>query len=549
MTTRRRSGVSGRFASRVAVNYAEGMSPMKRRDFLRRATLPVTAASLAGGWSPALLPQLRSRPQITHGVQAGDLTADRAIIWSRTDRPARMMVEYSTRESFSDSRRIVGPAAIESSDFTARVDLGPLPRGERIFYRVSFEDLETLRSTSEEVSGSFTLPPTVKRDLTFVWGGDVGGQGWGINPDFGGMKIFDSMRRVGPDFFIHSGDTIYADNTIAPEVTLDDGRKWRNLTTAEKSKVAETLDEFRGNYRYNLLDEPLRRFNATVPILAQWDDHEVLNNWYPGKRMDDDPRYAVKSVDLLAARARRAFLDYLPLRPDQHDPERIYRAFAWGPSLEVLMLDERSYRGPNTSNRQAVESAETAFLGRGQIDWIRHRLLHSTATWKVIASDMPLGLIIGDAGGRFEAVANGDNGPTSGRELEIAGLLRFIKRNRIDNIIWVTADVHYAAAHHYDPSRARFTDFLPFWEFVAGPLNAGTFGPGRMDETFGPRVEFVSIPTGMKPNRSPLEGHQFFGAVRIDGRTEALTVTIHNLDGKELYRKMLLPQSNRPRRK
>ncbi len=506
---------------------------MKRRDFLR--------ISSAAGASPAILPWLQSRPRITHGVQSGDITANRAIIWSRVDRPAQMIVEYATRESFTDSRRIVGPAALETSDLTARLDLGGLPRGQRIFYRVSFEDLDNRRVTSEPVTGSFQLPSNRKRDLTFVWGGDVCGQGWGINPDFGGMKIFESMRRLKPDFFIHSGDTIYADNVIVPEVTLENGRKWRNLTSPEKSKVAETLDEFRGNYRYNLLDEPLRRFNAEVPILAQWDDHEVLNNWYPGKRMDDDPRYSVKSVDLLAARARRAFLDYLPLRHDRDDPERIYRGFSWGPSLEVLMLDERSYRGPNTSNQQTVLNDETAFLGTGQIEWIKDRLRRSTATWKVIASDMPIGLIVGDAGGRFEAVANID-GPPCGRELEIAELLRFIKRNAIHNVVWVTADVHYAAAHHYDPQRARFTDFLPFWEFVAGPLNAGTFGPGRMDDTFGPKVEFVSIPKGMKGNRSPLEGYQFFGAVRIEGTTGILTVSLHDLEGRELFRKMLSPQ-------
>lgn len=517
---------------------------MKRRDFLKRSSSAGLGAGLASsmnGGFPALLPRWQNRPVITSGVQSGDITADRAIIWSRADRAARMIVEYSTRESMADSRRIIGPAAIESSDFTARIDLGPLPAGERIFYQVSFEDLANPRVTSEAVRGSFQLPPARRRDIGFVWGGDVCGQGWGINPDFGGMKIFDAMRKVAPDFFIHSGDTIYADNVILPEVTLDDGSRWRNLTTPEKSKVAETLDEFRGNHRYNLLDEPLRRFNAAVPVLAQWDDHEVLNNWYPGKRMDDDPRYTVKSVDLLAARARRAFLDYLPLRFDPLDPERIYRSFSWGPSLEVLMLDERSYRGPNTANRQATASDETDFLGAGQLRWLRERLLRSRATWKVIASDMPLGLIVGDAGGRFEAVANGD-GPPLGRELEIAGLLRFIKQNRIRNVVWVTADVHYAAAHYYDPARARFRDFLPFWEFVAGPLNAGTFGPGRMDDTFGPQVRFVSIPPGMKGNRSPREGHQFFGQVRLDGISEVLTVTLHNLEGRELFRQELEPR-------
>ncbi len=50
----------------------------------------------------------------------------------------------------------------------------------------------------------------------------------------------------------------------------DDG-VWKNLLVEEKKKVAETLAEFRGNYKYNLLDGHLRAFNASVPTLAQWE--------------------------------------------------------------------------------------------------------------------------------------------------------------------------------------------------------------------------------------------------------------------------------------
>jgi alkaline phosphatase D len=113
--------------------------------------------------------------------------------------------------------------------------------------------------------------------------------------------------------------------------------------------------------------------------------------------------------------------------------------------------------------------------------------------------------------------------------------------NRVRNVVWITADVHYAAAHHYDPSRAQFTDFSPFWEFVAGPLHAGTFGPGKLDNTFGPEVRFISIPEGMKGNRPPSDGHQFFGRIRIDGRTEAMSVSLHNREGRSLYQIDLPP--------
>lgn len=85
---------------------------------------------------------------------------------------------------------------------------------------------------------------------------------------------------------------------------------------------------------------------------------------------------------------------------DPHDPERIYRAFHYGPSLDPFLLDERSYRGPNSPNRQETRSAETALLGTPQMRWLKRAPLASRATWKVIGSDMPLGLQVPDADGR-----------------------------------------------------------------------------------------------------------------------------------------------------
>lgn len=130
-----------------------------------------------------------------------------------------------------------------------------------------------------------------------------------------------------------------------------------------------------------------------------------------------------------------------------------------------------------------------------------------------------------------------------GRELEIASLLSFIKNNAIKNVVWVTADVHYAAAFRYAPDKAAFTDFDPFWEFVAGPINAGTFGPGEMDLTFGPETKIVSVPQGMKQNRSPFEGLQFYGIGKIDGYTQVLTMSLHDIEGKQLYKVDLEPQA------
>jgi alkaline phosphatase D len=514
---------------------------LDRRAFLRRSLETAAAATLAGrglhGQAPAIIRREGTRVALPHGVASGDVTTGRAVIWSRADRAARMFVEYATTERFENPRRLPGPAALESSDFTARVVLTDLPAGQRIFYRVAFQDLEDLRSWSEPITGSFATPPDPRRprNVTIMWSADTVGQGWGMNPDWGGLKLYQPMRAAQPDVFVHCGDTIYADQHLPAEITLDDGRVWRNVVTAAKSKAAETLDEFRGNYQYNLQDEDMRRFNAEVPQIVLWDDHEVRDNWYPTRDLSADNRYTVKSTALLAARARQAFGEYQPISLDGDDPERIHRIVPYGPLVDVFALDLRSYRGANSENRQTELTEASAILGASQLASLEARLAASRAVWKVIASDMPIGLVVRDGPSHYEAVANADGGPPLGRELEIASLLRFIRDRRIRNVVWITGDVHYCAAHYYNPAVARFAEFDPFWEFVAGPLHAGTFGPGTLDDTFGPEVKFTGIPKGMKPNRPPSDGFQFFGTLAIDARTRAMTVKLHDLAGRVIY--------------
>lgn len=477
-------------------------------------------------------------PAMPSGVQSGDVTSTRAMIWSRTDRAARMFVEVSNRESMLSSRVIAGPAALETTGFTAWLDLDGLAPGEPVFYRVWFEDLARSGLRSVPVAGHLRTAPATARPLRICWSGDTVGQGWGINEAFGGLRLYETMARHAPDLFINSGDLIHADNPVAETVLMDDGTTWRNEMTPAKRKVAETLDEFRGNYAYYLSDRHAQAFNAATPNLAQWDDHDVLNNWTPATNLDARAAYSEKSIARLAANGRRAFFDYLPIRQNVDDTERIYRAYRYGPLAEIFLLDERSYRGANSANQQDRISAETAMLGTSQLEWLERQLAQSKATWKIIASDQPLGLIVGDGerdgAPMYEAWANG-NGPPRGRELELARLLSSIKHRKIENVVWITADVHYAAAHEFDPRRAVFTDFNPFWEFVAGPLHAGTFGPNSIDPTFGCRAVFNAIPPDLEPNRPPSEGYQFFGSLDIDPRTRRLTAALWNLADTRLW--------------
>jgi alkaline phosphatase D len=512
-------------------------------DSAATAAVPAAAAAPA---APAVIVSEAERPKFPSGIQFGDVIADQAIVWSRSDRNAIMVVEYDTTDRFANASRIVGPTATDATDFTTRVDLTGLPAGQNIFVRVSYVDPSNSKIASEPLTGQFrTAPIDASRPVRFHWSGDQAGQGFGINTDFGGYRIYEAMRKRDPDFFIHSGDTIYADGPIQAKVTAENNAVWTNLVTEEVSKVAETLKEYRGRQAYNFMDANLRKFALQVPQIWQWDDHEVTNNYSSSKNLSADARYTEKNVAILAARGQRAFLEYAPMRYfKQPEPQRVYRKIAHGPLLDVFVLDMRSYRGPNSANRQTAESADTAFLGDAQIAWLVGELAKSTATWKVIAADMPIGLGVGDGkdaqgNDKWEAIANGDNGAASGRELEIARLLRAIKA--VKNVVWITADVHYCAAHFYDPAQAQFTDFSPFWEFVAGPMNAGAFGPNQLDKTFGPSVVFQKAPP--TAGASPLAGYQFFGEVNIDPASKALTVELIDLNGVSQFSKTLPPQA------
>lgn len=530
-----------------------------RRRFIKQAGV-IGAAPLAGMGgillaqrAPAVIASDSMRPMAPWGVQFGDVALDRAIVWSRSDKAARMFVEWSRDESFKHAVPLRGPhTGLETSDYTGRVDLTGLPSDSQVWVRVTFEDLDSGKARSEPIVGTLRTPPSGKgrdgrRDVRFVWTGDTAGQGWGIDLDFGGMKCYETMRLQQPDFFIHSGDTIYADGPMVAERSLANGGIWRNAfldEVPEKLKVAETLQEFRRNYLYNLYDANVRRFNAEVPQIWQWDDHEVTNNWSDAKDLSGDARYTEKRVQTLIARGTRAFLEYAPMRwYDQSEEERVYRHIPYGKDLDVFVIDLRSYRGPNSYNRQEKPGEETAFLGREQIQWLKRKLAQSRATWKVIASDMPIGLLVGDGTDaqnrpRWENGANGD-GPVLGREFEIAQVLRFIKHEDVQNVVWVTADVHYTAAHYYDPHKAQFKDFDPFWEFVSGPVNAGSFGPNGLDNTFGPQVMFSKAPPPGQVNLPPSDGLQFFGQVDIDHRSKDMVVSLKDLTGATLYSKRL----------
>nr|VFK19080.1 MAG: alkaline phosphatase D [Candidatus Kentron sp. LFY] len=481
-------------------------------------------------------------------AQSGDVSDHGAVIWGRCndERDARLIAHLSNSPSADEphtGQRVAGPLAGNATDYTGSIPVTGLKSNQRYYYRIECRnDSEPDGAGPKSPLGTFrTAPdPNTHRPIRFVWIADVGGQGWGRNPELGildveneritgGYVIFKVIGKLDPDFAVFAGDMIYADNPIPAEKSVPGGAgagTWNN--NPSKDFTALTLDDYRANWKYNLGDAKYRRFLSRTPIYVQWDDHEVTNNWYPGEVLSFPPYHGMATNEL-AGRSRQALFEFNPILGKE-----IFRKFRYGRHLELFLLDERSYRGANPEN---ANPAGIDMLGEHQLAWLEDGLRKSTATWKIISSHDPLSIVTG-ATNDWDAWGQGSP-EVRGREIELGRLLRFIRNEAIKNVVFITADVHFAAAISYNPELAEFKDFLPFWEFAVGPSHAGAFGPGRLDTSFGPAYEFIRAPglEGLAQNLPP-PVMQSFGSMEID-QIGQLTVKIHDITGAVIYRKMI----------
>lgn len=398
---------------------------------------------------------------LPQGIAIGDLTQTSALLWLRTDGPALVQVEWAPPSVWDMIRKMATITAPVSrskrftttaeDDFTLTVPLEGLVPGTTYRYHIlakRVDDGDPIEARLAARGDFKTLPDAATgAPVTFAWSGDLGGQQHCRRGE-AGYPIFDVMRRRSPDFFIFLGDTIYSDEPcLSPP----------NEPGAEFT--ASTLDQYRARHRYQRGAAALRRFLEIVPVYVMWDDHEVRNN-FAGPF---DERMPI---------GRRALRDYWPIASPADDPHRLYRSIRYGKHLEVFLLDTRQYRSRNAEPDAPMKT----MLGPAQLDWLLHGLIHSTATWKVIASSVPLS--IPKSGGVTvpgnDGWAGGEDGTGFERERQV--IVDAILRGAVTNVVWLGADVHLVQASAYDPNRDGIADFH---EFVAGPLSAAT---GRLPE-------------------------------------------------------------------
>jgi alkaline phosphatase D len=198
------------------------------------------------------------------------------------------------------------------------------------------------------------------------------------------FTIMSAIEGHQPDFFLHLGDTIYADRG---------GR-------------ARRLSEFWQKHRANRADPFFQKLIAQTSLYTVWDDHEVEDNYLP-----ENP---------LAPIGRKAFLDYWPVRPAVNFEAGIYRSFRWGKACALFILDTRSQRN----------HAKQTMLGEKQREWLFNHLESSDALVNFIATSVPM---FGGGSDRWDGFPG-----------ERTRLLKFVFEKRLP-VVFLSADMHYAA--------------------------------------------------------------------------------------------------------
>src|SRR5207237_3383197 len=209
--------------------------------------------------------------------------------------------------------------------------------------------------------------------------------------------------------------------------------------------------------------------------------------------------------DPLMPVGRQALLEYWPIGSPPDDRYRLCCRVRRGADVELFILDTSQYRSSNAE----PDGPGKTMLGSAQRDWLLAGLAHSTATWKLISTSVPLsnpkgGTRIVPGNDSWTRAADG-----TGFQTELRAIVQTILDRKIRNVVWLAGDVHYAQVNEYDPNRDGVPDF---YEFICGPLSAESNRPILPDPAFHPTTFYSE---GRFAN---------FGLVMVDGASLRLKI-------------------------
>ena len=384
---------------------------VSRREILKRSLAlgaSVGAGSLLGCNGDVISPVDGVPGGSDGGLEPGPFDADHAVATFEANRDSALVSIWAAGprgamvvvEDAQGMQTLTETVELrDDRGRTSTIVITGLAAGASYRYHVRFDTGETTDWYAFRTAPAFHAEP----DLHLLFSADI---------DFDPMyetEIFDTMTGSGADFFVCLGDWPYTDNGGA----------------------AQSIGEFRDRHRAARRLVAMQDLLRVMGVYAIYDDHEVFDDW--------DASYREENPDVVS-NALTVWDEWFPLR---EAPIR-YRSVRWGQHAELFILDTRLYRSANAD----VDDENKTMLGSVQKAWLLDGLRGSDATFKLVVTSVPL-----DFGTNADHWAQF----TTERD-EILGV---IASEPVDNVVFLTADQHWFAAHHHAGGLR---------EFQVGPL-------------------------------------------------------------------------------
>ncbi len=420
-----------------------------RRDLLRGAGAAVLVSPLATGLTGCSssvddVAVDADSARFAHGVASGDPLPDGVILWTRVTSDAGgapVDVEWEVAEDPAMTKRVSGGVARadDSRDFTVKVDVRGLQPGTTYYYR--FKAL----GAASKVGRTRTAPSGSKERLRFA----IASCASFAHGYFHGYRALSKLLDL--DAVIHLGDYIYeyGDN------------EYGDVRPYEPPHEILTLADYRTRHALYKRDPDLQEVHRQQVFITVWDDHETANDAY--KDGAENHSESEGSFADRKAAAQRAYMEWLPIR-EQGSNEKIFRTFAFGDLVDLIMLDTRLHArtkqvGGVIGAPPPPDKAQT-LLGDDQAAWMENQLKTSTARWKLLGQQVMVGNLILETGksGRRPELANLDqwHGYPESRDR----LLRFFRDSGVKDIVVLTGDIHSSWANEitFDPNDPKSYD-------------------------------------------------------------------------------------------
>lgn len=435
---------------------------------MKTSIAPLLSASFLSACAIAPAP---SASPFTHGVASGDMRDGSAVIWTRAAGPARLTPQLSLTPGFESPTDLPPVDAGEESDFTVKAIATSLGAGTRYYYRFKSGD-------AVSPVGTFRTPYAADDHAT-VRMAFTGDADWKWKP----YPVAAALVQENLDFFFFLGDLVYE--------TLD----------LKGTRFASDLPGYRAKYRENREPRPgtsggrvpMRDLYAAFGQYAVFDNHELGVNTEGGARTADG--FANRSAGFGVS--VRAFGEYQPMRLERvagtgdarmEGTYRFYRSIPWGANVEMIVLDDRSYRDARIRDLDspAADACDRTMLGAPQLAWFQEALQAAQrrgAVWKLVVISSPMQELGRGSQSRYEI--DSAKGWAGNYRCERSRVLKFIDDHAIDNVVFITTDYHFTAINNLvydsepgDPRSPRKRARNAF-EIMTGPMGAIAGSPLR----------------------------------------------------------------------